>query len=80
MYPARSSNNLVDFYLTVRRFIQEGGKDKVISVTGRGGPWVCEMSRLPHFLESRLTDGGEVVSITLRPNFNPKKIPGTQLC
>jgi hypothetical protein len=26
-----------------------------------------ETSRLPHFLENRLTDGGEVVSLTRRP-------------
>jgi hypothetical protein len=38
-------------------------KGKAIPVTGRGGPQGCEMSSLPHFLESRLTDGGEVVSL-----------------
>jgi hypothetical protein len=25
-------------------------KGKIIPVTGRGGPWDCETSRLPHFL------------------------------
>jgi hypothetical protein len=35
------------------------------------------MSRLPYFLDSRLTDGGEVVSLTRRPPFTPRKIPGT---
>jgi hypothetical protein len=35
-------------------------KGKAISVTGRGGPWRCETLRLPHYLDSRLTDGGEV--------------------
>jgi hypothetical protein len=41
--------------------------NKVIPVTGRGGPQGYETLRLPHFLEHRLTDGGEVVSLTLRP-------------
>jgi hypothetical protein len=36
-------------------------KRKAISVTGREGPYCCETSRLPHFLENWLTDGGEVV-------------------
>jgi hypothetical protein len=35
-----------------------------IPVTGRGGPYGCEMSELPHFLDNQLTDGGEVVSLT----------------
>jgi hypothetical protein len=34
-------------------------KDKAIPVTGRGGPQVYETSRLPHFLDNRLTDGDE---------------------
>jgi hypothetical protein len=30
------------------------------------------------FLDDRLTDGGEVVSLTRRPSFTPpRKIPGT---
>jgi hypothetical protein len=40
---------------------------KTIPVTGRGGLYVCETSRLPHFLDNRLTDGGEVVSRTHLP-------------
>jgi hypothetical protein len=43
-------------------------KDKAIPVTGRRGPYVYETSRHPHFLESGLTDGGEV-SLT-RPGTN----------
>jgi hypothetical protein len=31
------------------------------------------------FLENRLTNGGEVVSVTHRPPFTPRKIPGTKL-
>jgi hypothetical protein len=30
-------------------------------------------SRLPHFLDSRFTDGGEVVSLTRPPPFNPQE-------
>jgi hypothetical protein len=33
---------------------------KATPVTDRGGPLGCETSRLPHFLDNRLTDGGEV--------------------
>jgi hypothetical protein len=31
------------------------------------------MSKLPLFLDSRLTDGGEVVSLTRRPAFTPQE-------
>jgi hypothetical protein len=55
-------------------------KSKTIPVTGLGDPLVCETSRLPHFLDNRLTDGGEVVSLTRRPPFILRKIPGTQFC
>jgi hypothetical protein len=36
---------------------------KAVPVTGRGVAWVCETSRLPHFLDNRLTDVGEDVSL-----------------
>jgi hypothetical protein len=39
-------------------------KSKATSVIGHGGPKGCEMSRLPHFLDNWLTDGGEVVGPT----------------
>jgi hypothetical protein len=55
------------------------GKGKAIPVTGCGGPYVCETSRLPHFLGNWFTDGGEVVSLTRRPTLTPRKIPGTHL-
>jgi hypothetical protein len=44
---------------------------KAIPVTGGGGPYGCETSRIPHFLDNRLTDGGEVVSLMHRPPFIP---------
>jgi hypothetical protein len=34
-----------------------------MAVTVRGSPQRCEMSRLTHFLDSRLRDGGQVVRI-----------------
>jgi hypothetical protein len=46
-------------------------KSKAIPVTGHGGPYGCETSELPHFLDNRLTDGGEVVSLTRWPPFTP---------
>jgi hypothetical protein len=40
----------------------------------------CRKSRLPHFLDNRLTDGGEVVNLRRRPPFTHSKIPGTHFC
>jgi hypothetical protein len=36
---------------------------KFIPVTGGGGPKGCEPSRLPHFLDNLLTDGGELSAL-----------------
>jgi hypothetical protein len=55
-------------------------KGKNIPATGRGGPKFCERSRLSHYLDKRLTDGGDVVSLTPRPPFTPRKILATHLC
>jgi hypothetical protein len=55
-------------------------KSKAIPVIGHAGPQVVETSRLPHFLDILLTDGGEVVSLTRRQPFIPGKIPGTHFC
>jgi hypothetical protein len=52
-------------------------KGKAVPVIGREDPQGCERLRLPHFLDSRFIDGGEVVSLTRRPTFTPRKIPGT---
>jgi hypothetical protein len=38
-------------------------------VTGHGGPQDCETSRLPRFLDNRLTDDSEVVGLMRRPLF-----------
>jgi hypothetical protein len=31
------------------------------------------MSRLPHYLDNRLKDGGKVVSLALQPPFTPQE-------
>jgi hypothetical protein len=49
------------------------GTIKAISVTDSGGPQGCETSMLPYFLDNRLTDGGEVVSLTHRLPFTPQE-------
>jgi hypothetical protein len=41
-------------------------KAKPVLITGRG-------AGIPHFLDNRLTDGGEVVSLTRRPRFTRQK-------
>jgi hypothetical protein len=45
-------------------------------LTGRECLQDCETSRIPHFLDNRFTEGGEVVILTLRPAFTPRKTPG----
>jgi hypothetical protein len=46
-------------------------KRKAIPVTGRGGPYGCETSRLPHFIDNRFADVGEIASLTRRMPFYP---------
>jgi hypothetical protein len=48
--------------------------------TGREDQWDCETSRLPHFLDNRLTDDGEVGCLTRRPPFTPRNIRGAHFC
>jgi hypothetical protein len=54
------ANNLRTGELLNECVHEEAKKGKAIPVTGRGGPQGCETSRLPHFLDNRLTDGSEV--------------------
>jgi hypothetical protein len=56
-----------------------GKQIKAMPVTGCGDPKAYETSRLPQFIENRLTDGGKV-SLTSRPPCASREIPGTQLC
>jgi hypothetical protein len=46
-------------------------KSKVIPVRDRGAPYGCETSRLLCFLDRRLVDGAEVVSLTHPPPLPP---------
>jgi hypothetical protein len=43
-----------------------------MTVTGRGGPWSCETSRFPNFLDNRLIYGGKVSELfrKLKRNYN----------
>jgi hypothetical protein len=50
------------------------GNVKAIPATGRGGPYGCQTSRLPHFLENRLTDGDEDVSLMGRSTFTHQEV------
>jgi hypothetical protein len=53
---------------------------KAIPVTGRAGTQGCETSSLPYFLDNRLTDGSEVVSVICWQPFTPRKISGIHFC
>jgi hypothetical protein len=43
--------------------IDVDGKNTAIPVTGSGSPDDCESSRLPHFLDSRFIDGGDIANL-----------------
>jgi hypothetical protein len=55
-------------------------KYKTIHVTDRGGPYGYETSWLPHSLDNRLTDGGEVVNLTHSRTFTSRNMTDTHLC
>jgi hypothetical protein len=48
-------------------------KSKAIPVTGCGGLNGCEVLRIPHCLDSWLTDGSEVASLTHQPLCTSQK-------
>jgi hypothetical protein len=52
-------------------------KGQAIPALGHGGPESYDSTRFLHFLDNRLTDGGEVVSLTLQPPLTTRRIPGT---
>jgi hypothetical protein len=57
---------------------------KDIPVTGRGGLYSYEVLRTPHCLDSRLADGGKVISPMYLLHFTPQKhyfsASGTHFC
>jgi hypothetical protein len=65
-------------YILLRNLSRTEGK--VIPVTGRGGPYSCETLRLTYILDNRLTDWGEVVSLTRQQRFIPRTILRTHFC
>jgi hypothetical protein len=69
---------------TVHVLFLLSGLLKAIPVTGREGLWGCEMLRIPHCLDNRLTNDGKVVSLKHRPRSAPSKhyfsASGTHSC
>jgi hypothetical protein len=49
-------------------------ESKAIPVTGRGCLYHCEILRIALCLDSRVTDDGEVVSLTRRQRSTPQKL------
>jgi hypothetical protein len=83
LLPPFSALDMGLMYQTSLRHIAEDqcyNSGNAVPVTRCEGPYGCERSRIPHFLDSQLTDGSEVVSLTYRPPFIPRKIPGTHFC
>jgi hypothetical protein len=54
-------------------YIYSDRKIKAIPAVGSGSPKDCEKSRLPHFLDNRLTYGGKVVSFKRLSPFTPQE-------
>jgi hypothetical protein len=54
-------------------FTAKQQKSKAIPVTGHEGLYRFEMLSLPHCPDNRLTNVGEVVSLTHRPRSTPQK-------
>jgi hypothetical protein len=58
----------------------KGQIGQLIAVTVCRGSQVCDMSRLPNFIESRLKYDDEVVSLIRRPPFTPEEYSWFLLC
>jgi hypothetical protein len=60
-------------------------QNKAVPVTGLGSLYGCDMLRIPHCIDNRLTDGDKIVIPTHRPHFTPQKhyyfsVSGTHFC
>jgi hypothetical protein len=47
--------------------------NNAIRITERGGPYGCETQRIPHFLDNRMTEGGEVINPMSWPRFSLRR-------
>jgi hypothetical protein len=59
------------------------GQFSTISKKGKdipGSLYGFDVSRGPYFLENRLTDSGEFITLKLLPRFTPRKISATRFC
>jgi hypothetical protein len=65
---------------TIKLWTGQRIQGKVIPVIGHGGKQGWEMSRIPHFQDSKLADSSEVVSLTHWQPFTPREIPDTHFC
>jgi hypothetical protein len=52
--------------LDTKTYEYETVSRKVTSNLGRGALYGCEMLRISHYLNNRVTDGGKVVSLSSR--------------
>jgi hypothetical protein len=66
--PPLSVSSALTSYVKVSKL-----KSKAVPITGPGGLQGCEILRIPHCLDNRLTDGGKVVSPTHRLHFTLHK-------
>jgi hypothetical protein len=66
--------NAATGWTTHLQFSDNNKKVKSIPVTGRGDLYCYGILRIPHYLYSRLTDGGEVLNLTRRPRFISQNI------
>jgi hypothetical protein len=70
-YPAHPI--LLDWIILITFWDSKCQKGKDILATGRGSPNVFK-NMFSHFVDNQLTDGGDVVTLTHRPQITP--LPG----